>query len=63
MREVQPIPTSIMLLKEDLHQIARVAEWADKMGYNCPKRFARPFTSFFGERLQTSLYSIRLRII
>lgn len=63
MRETVNISASVEVLQANLESVARVAEWADKMGYKCPKKFARKFTRHFGTRPQTCLKRVRLESI
>ncbi len=63
MRDRLNIADSIIILKSNLENTARVAEWAELMGYSNPKRFARKFLRHFSVRPQTCLKCIRLESI
>jgi transcriptional regulator GlxA family with amidase domain len=63
MRDKKDISESIEVLKANLEYTARVAEWAELMGYTCPKRFARKFVRYFAIRPQTCLKYVRLQSI
>jgi len=62
-REVKEISKSLDVLQANLDNAARVSEWADLMGYNCPKKFARQFLRHYYERPQAYLKYIRLKSI
>jgi methylphosphotriester-DNA--protein-cysteine methyltransferase len=57
------ISESVEVLRSNLNQAARVSEWAELMGYNCPKKFARQFLRHYYERPQSYLTYIRLKSI
>ena len=63
MRETVEIDRSVALLRANLSNTARVSEWADLMGYNCPKRFARMFLRHYSARPQKILESVRIKSI
>lgn len=63
MREIVEIDQSVSLLRANLSNTARVSEWADLMGYNCPKRFARMFLRHYAARPQKILESVRIKSI
>lgn len=60
---MDPISNSVEVLKDNLGKIARVSEWADMMGYDCPKKFARKFLRHYYKRPQTTLKNLRLKCI
>lgn len=61
MGEVKHISRSIDVLQANLENAARVSEWADLMGYKCPKKFARIFLRHYYERPQAYLKYVRLK--
>ena len=63
MRETIEIDRSVYVLRENLNNTARVSEWAELMGYTCPKRFARMFLRHYCYRPQKVLESVRIRSI
>ena len=63
MREIVQIDRSVTLLRANLSNTARVSEWADLMGYNCPKRFAQIFLRHYSARPQKILESVRIKSI
>ncbi|REL24463.1 helix-turn-helix domain-containing protein [Rhodohalobacter sp. SW132] len=63
MRDKVDVSNSIKILNENLNSVARVAEWADVMGYDCPKKFARSFLKHYYERPQAYLKYVRLKSI
>lgn len=63
MREKKNISDSIEVLSTNLSSTARVAEWAELMGYNCPKKFARKFLHYYSVRPQKILEYVRLKSI
>ncbi len=63
MSHTQQISTSIQKLEANLSQTARVEEWAELMGFNCPKKFARTFMRHFSVRPIKMLEYIRLKSI
>jgi transcriptional regulator GlxA family with amidase domain len=63
MRDTQQISASIKKLEANLSQTARVEEWAELMGYKCPKKFARKFLRYYSVRPIKMLEFIRLRSI
>lgn len=63
MRETVEIQQSIELLIANLSNTARVSEWAELMGYNCPKRFARMFLRHYQTRPQKIMESVRIKSI
>jgi transcriptional regulator GlxA family with amidase domain len=63
MRDTQQISASIKKLEANLSQTARVEEWAELMGYNCPKKFARKFLRYYSVRPIKMLEYIRLKSI
>ncbi|WP_340105890.1 helix-turn-helix domain-containing protein [Rhodohalobacter sp. 8-1] len=63
MRGTVEIDQSVTVLRANLSKTARVSEWADLMGYKCPKRFARMFLRHFETRPQKILESVRIKSI
>jgi methylphosphotriester-DNA--protein-cysteine methyltransferase len=63
MRETVKIDRSVSVLQANLSDTARVSEWAELMGYNCPKRFARIFLRHYETRPQKILESVRIKSI
>lgn len=63
MRETVEIDQSVSLLRANLSKTARVSEWAELMGYTCPKRFARMFLRHYETRPQKILESVRIKSI
>lgn len=63
MREKVNISDSIEQLSTNFSNTARVAEWAELMGYNCPKKFARKFLRHYSVRPQKILKYMRLKSI
>jgi methylphosphotriester-DNA--protein-cysteine methyltransferase len=63
MIETVEIDRSVSLLRANLSKTARVSEWADLMGYNCPKRFARNFLRHYAARPQKILEYVRIKSI
>lgn len=63
MRETVEIDQSLSVLRANLSETARVSEWANLMGYSCPKRFARIFLRHYLARPQKIMESVRLKSI
>lgn len=63
MSENQQISNAINELKANLSQTARVVEWAELMGYKCPKKFAQRFLRHYSVRPIKMLEYIRLKSI
>lgn len=63
MRETVEIDRSVSLLRANLSKTARVSEWAELMGYDCPKKFARMFLHHYETRPQKILESVRIKSI
>lgn len=63
MREIVEIDRSVTLLRANLSKTARVSEWAELMGYKCPKRFARMFLRHYATRPQKIMESVRIKSI
>ena len=63
MRETVEIDRSVTLLRDNLSNTARVSEWANLMGYSCPKRFARMFLRHYSARPQKIMESVRIKSI
>lgn len=57
------IKESIAKLKANLYEIASVQQWANLMGYECPKLFARKFLRHFEARPNAYLKYLRLKQI
>jgi transcriptional regulator GlxA family with amidase domain len=56
----QEISNAIEELKANLSNTSRVEDWAELMGYNCPKKFARRFLRYYSVRPIIMLEYIRL---
>jgi transcriptional regulator GlxA family with amidase domain len=63
MSQSQKISYAIDQLEANLSHTARVEEWAELMGYNCPKKFARKFLRHYSVRPIKVLEYIRLKSI
>lgn len=63
MRETVEIDRSVTLLRANLSRTARVSEWAELMGFSCPKQFARKFLRYYETRPQKILESVRIKSI
>lgn len=63
MRGTVEINQSVTVLRANLSKTARVSEWADLMGYKCPKRFARMFLRHYETRPQKIMESVRIKSI
>jgi transcriptional regulator GlxA family with amidase domain len=63
MSQSQEISYAIDQLEANLSHTARVEEWAELMGYNCPKKFARMFLRHYSVRPIKVLEYIRLKSI
>ena len=59
----QEISNAIEELKANLSQTARVEDWANLMGYTCPKKFAQSFMRQYEVRPINILTNIRLKSI
>jgi transcriptional regulator GlxA family with amidase domain len=59
----QEISNAIEELKANLSNTSRVEDWAELMGYNCPKKFARRFLRYYSVRPIIMLEYIRLESI
>lgn len=63
MGESKNISDSVDVLVANLSDVVSVYEWAQLMGYTCPKKFARDFLRNYSVRPQTYLKYIRLKNI
>lgn len=63
MNHIERISHSIEKLEANLSQTARVEDWAELMGYECPKDFARRFLRYYSVRPIIMLEYIRLKSI
>ncbi len=63
MSQSHEISYAIDQLEANLSHTARVEEWAELMGYNCPKKFARMFLRHYSVRPIKVLEYIRLKSI
>lgn len=63
MKDTVEIDRSVSLLRANLSNTARVSEWANLMGYSCPKRFARRFLRHYSARPQKIMEFVRIRSI
>lgn len=60
----KPISEAVEQLKDHQPDIVRVYEWAELMGYETPKKFARAFLRHYGKRPKKVMNRLRLsRII
>lgn len=51
---------SLRVAQENLKEIRTVTEWAEEMGYKCPKYFSRRFKKHYGVSPKSKLVEIRL---
>ena len=58
--QIQHISQSVEVLHNSLSEIGRVVEWAERMGYNNPRRFSRRFLHYYEERPCKTLAVVRL---
>lgn len=63
MGEKKDISESVDILIKNLSKVVSVYDWAQIMGYTCPKKFARHFLRYHSVRPQTYLKYIRLKKI
>lgn len=63
MSDYQQISNAIKELEANLSHTARVVEWAELMGYKCPKKFAQRFLRHYSVRPIKMLEYIRLKSI
>lgn len=63
MGDKKNISDSVEVLVANLSNVVSVYEWAQLMGYTCPKKFARNFLRYYSVRPQTYLKYIRLKNI
>jgi transcriptional regulator GlxA family with amidase domain len=63
MGEYVDISNSLDVLQSNLSKTARVSEWAELMGYNCPRKFSRRFIRYYYVRPQKMLEYIRIKSI
>lgn len=63
MGDKKNISDSAEVLVANLSKVVSVYEWAQLMGYTCPKKFARDFLHFHSVRPQTYLKYVRLKNI
>jgi len=63
MNHSERISQSIEKLEANLFQTARVEDWAELMGYECPKDFAHQFMQYYSIRPVHILKFIRLKSI
>lgn len=63
MNHTERISHSIEKLEANLSQTARVEDWAELMGYECPKDFAHRFMQYYSIRPVQMLKFIRLKSI
>ena len=63
MGEKKNISESVDVLIRNLSEVVSVYDWAQVMGYGCPKKFARDFLRHHSVRPQTYLKYIRLKKI
>lgn len=59
----QEISMAIEELEANLSNTSRVEDWAELMGYECPRKFARKFLRYFAVRPIKMLKYIRLKSI
>lgn len=63
MGEKHDISKAVEKLKANLYETASVQQWANLMGYECPKLFARKFQRYFEVRPNMYLKYLRLKYI
>lgn len=63
MGDKKNISESVEVLIANLSEVVSVYEWAQLMGYACPKKFARHFLRHYSVRPQSYLKYIRLKNI
>lgn len=63
MTQYNQISASIEKLEANLSNTSRVEDWAELMGFNCPKKFARIFLRYYSVRPMKMLEYIRLKSI
>jgi transcriptional regulator GlxA family with amidase domain len=63
MGDRQKISDAVDKLKANLYETASVQQWANLMGYECPKLFARKFLRYFEVRPNMYLKYLRLKHI
>lgn len=63
MIEKNCISNSVQVLHANILETASVQQWAQLMGYSCPKKFAREFQLCFHVRPNTYLKYLRLKYI
>ncbi|WP_390300908.1 helix-turn-helix domain-containing protein [Gracilimonas halophila] len=51
---------ALQIAQENLKEIRTVTEWAEKMGYNCPKYFSRNFKRLHGTPPKQKLIEFRI---
>ena len=56
----QPMEKALQVARENLKEIRTVTEWAERMGYDCPKYFSRRFKKHYGVSPKTKLVEFRI---
>ncbi len=51
---------ALEIARENLKEIRTVTEWAEKMGYDCPKYFSRRFKKYYGVPPKRKLVELRI---
>lgn len=51
---------ALQIAQENLKEIRTVTEWAEKMGYNCPKYFSNRFKRHYGISPKPKLVELRI---
>jgi len=46
----EPMEKALQVAQKNLKEIRTVTEWAERMGYERPKKFSRTFRTYYGER-------------
>ncbi|WP_040516570.1 helix-turn-helix domain-containing protein [Gracilimonas tropica] len=55
-----PMEMALSVARENLKEIRTVTEWAQKMGYKCPKYFSRKFKKYYGVPPKPKLVELRI---
>lgn len=58
-----PIEQAVQIASENIKEIRTVREWAETMGYECPKKYSRKLRNYFGETPKLRLVEIRVEKI
>lgn len=60
MEKKKPIEQAEQIARNNLKEIRTVTEWAEEMGYECPKYFSRNFKRHFGIPPKPKLVEFRI---